>query len=62
MESAEIAGDRSIFGSVPLFRVFLCARCRPQMNTLKFHTQTGVPLVPCASALLDAHTISVKKY
>jgi len=33
--------------SVPLFRVFICAHCRPQMNTLKFYTQSGVPLVPC---------------
>lgn len=31
----------------PLFLVFVCAGCRPQLNTLTFSTQRGVPAVPC---------------
>jgi hypothetical protein len=32
--------------SVPPFRVFICVCRRPQLNTLKLNTQTGVLLVP----------------
>ena len=34
----KLQGIEALFGSVPLFRVFLCARCYPQMNTLKINT------------------------
>ena len=41
--------------SVPPFRVFICARRRPQLNTLELNTQTGVPLVPCAANFLTRY-------
>ncbi len=44
-------GIEAISDSVPPFQVFICARRRPQLNTLRCNTQTGWPLVPCANAL-----------
>jgi hypothetical protein len=48
-ENAEIAGDRSIPDSAPPFQVSVCARRRPQLNTLRVNTQTGGPPVPWAA-------------
>jgi len=47
MEYAEIAVDKSRFKLRAAVSGVLCARCRPQMNTLKFYTQEEVSAVPC---------------
>jgi hypothetical protein len=34
-------GIEAFSDSVPPYRVYICANCRPQMNTLMFYTQSG---------------------